>query len=158
MQLGLGTGAGGDAGPASAAADAATDGGAPQGSACETDPQWQVTLCGAIDLCPEVTVDPGVYPHCGFHMHDGAVFDLECLCGDALCPIGVPASCDDVKKLLDAQSELLVCQQVSEGRCVSLVQQGSSSGSGGGGSATTCDRQCESQCGGDPSCIQICGC
>jgi hypothetical protein len=85
----------------------------------------------------------------------GATLDLECVCGDSLCPIGVATNCNDAQKLLGAQSALLVCQQVNDGRCVTLSVD---AGNSGGATSTTCDHTCQSECGGDPSCMQICGC
>jgi hypothetical protein len=152
LQISTGTGSGqsGDAG--SASGSAASDAG-PTGAGCVEDPESQVILCAQIDTCPNVTVDPDVYPDCGFRLHDGTALDLECLCAGALCPIGVPTTCDDASRLLGAQSSLIVCQQVAEGRCVALAGGGSDAGS----SSSPCSA-CAAQCGGTPSCFQACGC
>jgi hypothetical protein len=113
------------------------------------------TLCAAIDTCPGVAVDRGAYPDCGFRMGAAGVLDLECFCSDQLCPVGVASSCQQAAALLDGQSELTVCQQVSEERCVPLGGGADAGGTGGGG---TCDPTCRDGCGGDPSCLQLCGC
>jgi hypothetical protein len=148
LRIGTGTGGGqpGDAGSPSGPGDSS-----PTGMGCVEDPQAQVVLCAQIDTCPNVTVDPEAYPDCGFRVHDGTMLDLECLCDGALCPIGIPSSCDDAKRLLDAQSSLLVCEQLSEGRCVAIA------GTDAGLSGSPCSA-CAAQCGGTPSCFQACGC
>jgi hypothetical protein len=80
------------------------------------------------------------------------MYDLECGCGDALCPIGAPSSCADAQQLLDqAQSSVDVCQQISEGICLPLGGQS-------GGTSSSCDPSCELGCQGDPGCITLCGC
>ena len=152
LQVSTGTGVG----PGSGGGAAATPGGGDAGTGgknCQQDPQAGVILCEQIDLCPDVSVDPAAFPNCGFELHAGAILDLECLCGDALCPIGVPPTCDQAKRLLGAQTEPLVCQQVSEGRCVQLV-----GGDAGQNTASDCLRKCQSDCAGVPSCVQLCGC
>jgi hypothetical protein len=150
--LQIGTGAGnGQSGDAGTAGGAGSPDAGPTGRDCVEDPQAQVVLCEQIDTCPNVTVDPAAYPDCGFRLHDGTMLDLECICDGALCPIGIPTTCDDAKRLLDAQSLLLVCQQLSEGRCVSIA------GSDAGSSSSPCSA-CAAQCGGTPSCFQACGC
>jgi hypothetical protein len=138
---------GGDAGSGSSGSKGATS-----GTNCTTDPQSQITLCEQIANCPGVEVDPGAYPGCGFRLNAASLYDLECACGDSLCPIGVPTSCADAQQLLDQeQSSILVCQQTSEGTCLPLPTSGS-------GTQSSCDKQCESECAGDPNCIQMCGC
>jgi hypothetical protein len=161
--LQLATGADGGAGTASgsssssdagAAGAAAAGGGkgATSGTDCTTDPASQITLCEQIANCPGVVVDPGAFPGCGFRLYAGSLYDLECGCGDSLCPLGVPTSCADAQRLLDQeQSSVLVCQQVGEGTCLPLATDA-------GAATSPCDRECESQCAGDPTCIQMCGC
>jgi hypothetical protein len=75
-----------------------------------------VSLCAAISTCPNVVVDPDQFPRCGFRIR-GTAIDLECACGTALCPMGVPTTCEQAARLLDSQNEFLVCAQVDEGRC-----------------------------------------
>lgn len=155
LQLGPGSGLGsgaasGDGGSKSAALANSTDAG-PSGTNCFEDPASQVILCERIDLCPGVRVDPGAFPNCGFRMRVGARLDLECLCGTALCPVGVPTRCDQVKPLLDVQSALIVCGQRAEGRCVDVATTD-------GGVVGTCDKACAAECVGSPACIQLCGC
>ena len=139
ISTGTGTGAGTTAGSTSPASTESGDGGT-GGSGCAEDPQTQIVLCEGIDLCPGVVVDPGVYPNCGFRLHGGSALDLECLCGDELCPVGVPTTCAQAQQLLDGQSSLLVCQQEGQGSCVSLVAPDA-------GSASPC-AACAAECGG----------
>jgi hypothetical protein len=128
-------------------------GGATSGSGCTTDPQSGITLCEQIANCPGVDVDQGTYPGCGFRMQSGSIYDLECGCGDMLCPIGTPTSCTTAQQLLDqSQSSVVVCEELDQGSCLPLVQDA------GAGSSSTCDKDCESQCAGEPGCIQLCGC
>jgi hypothetical protein len=161
IQTGLGTGTGG-AGQAAtdASADSAPDAAGatgPTGSACLEDPQTGIVLCQQISLCPGVVVDPGSYPNCGFRLNAASPLDLECLCEESLCPIGVPTSCASAEQLLAAQSALVVCLQENEGTCVSLVGAGAG-GSGSGGAAASACASCAQQCGGTPACFQACGC
>jgi hypothetical protein len=133
----------------------------PAGAGCGTDPQSQITLCEQTSLCPGVAVDQGAFPSCGFRIHPGTVIDLECLCGDVLCPIGIPDTCDQASQLLSSsQSSLTVCEQASDGRCVqvSASDAGSSAASSAPPAASSCDKVCESECAGEPDCIQLCGC
>ncbi|MGH7293894.1 MAG: hypothetical protein ACRELB_03120 [Polyangiaceae bacterium] len=157
---GSGSSSGGsDAGGACASASCSgssgsSGGGATSGTGCTTDPQSGITLCEQIANCPGVDVDQGAYPGCGFRMQSGSIYDLECACGDVLCPIGTPVSCATALQLLDQeQTSIVVCQQVDQGSCLPILP---AAGSGSGGS--TCDKDCESQCAGEPGCIQLCGC
>jgi hypothetical protein len=137
--------------PAPAAQIAAADGG-PMGAGCSEDQATQVVLCQSVVACPGVVVDPEAFPDCGFRVRAGAGLDLECLCSGALCPVGVPTTCDQAAALLAAQtSSLLVCAQHAEGRCVETTAPAATAPS-------SCDRACQSQCAGDPSCFQLCGC
>ena len=160
LQTGVGTGTGtGGAGQADtdAAADSAPDatGSAqPMGAGCVEDPQTGIVLCQQISLCPGVVVDPGLYPSCGFRLNGGSALDLECMCEDSLCPIGVATSCASAEQLLEAQSSLVVCLQENEGRCVSLAGGGGSAGNPEGSACASCAQQC----GGTPACFQACGC
>jgi hypothetical protein len=77
-----------------------SSGATPTGSDCTTDPQTQVTLCAGISLCAGVVVDPGALPNCGFQVHAGSVIDLECLCVDDPCPMGVQNTCAQAAQLL----------------------------------------------------------
>ncbi len=131
----------------------------PAGAGCGTDSQTQITLCEQTSLCPGVVVDPGALPSCGFRIHPGTVIDLECLCdGDQLCPIGIPDTCDQATQLLSSQTAVVVCEQVSEGRCVQVGASDAGSTPSPSAAASTCDKQCESECAGEPDCIQLCGC
>jgi hypothetical protein len=150
-----GTATGSSSGGSSSSSGSSSGGGATSGTNCTTDPQSGITLCEQIANCPGVDVDPGAFPGCGFRLHASSIYDLECGCGDSLCPIGTPISCATAQQLLDQQqSSIVVCQQLDEGSCLPLTVD-----AGGGSSSTgTCDKTCESECGGSPDCIQLCGC
>jgi hypothetical protein len=155
VQIGTDTGPTGS-GPGTASAPAPSsgaqgDGAAPTGTGCGLDPTGAVQLCRETSLCPGLMVDPGAYPDCGFRLAAGGAPDIECVCGDVLCPLGVPQSCDQAASLLAAQNSLLVCQQVAEGRCLPLTAP--DDGKTGG-----CDRTCASTCAGAPDCLVFCGC
>jgi hypothetical protein len=156
LEIGTGTDAGTDAGAATATT---TTGGVtatvtPSGTGCTEDMVTQVTLCEEISTCPGVDVDQGVFPGCGFRIQQGSpALDLECLCDTSLCPIGVPSTCAEATQLLSQQSSITVCEQIDENRCVALPTTGTT-----GGTSSTCDKNCESGCAGDPTCVQFCGC
>lgn len=143
----------GDAGAGDAAAagdaSAAAQADAATGADCTGDLGGGVRLCTYVSLCPSLGIDHGQFPNCGFRVR-GGVIDMECVCNGVLCPMGAPTTCAQAQQLLSSQSELGVCQQVADGRCTSL---GTSTGGKG-----TCDTECSGRCGGDPSCIQGCGC
>jgi hypothetical protein len=140
-----GSGGGDDAG-SSASPDAAT------GAGCTGNLGGNVSLCTYISVCPSIGVDHDQFPNCGFHIR-GDVIDLECVCnGTSLCPMGAPTSCTQAAQLLKSQTELIVCQQVADDRCTSLVSASADAGT------NPCNTECAGQCGGDPSCIQGCGC
>ena len=141
---------GSDAGAAAAAASEAGSDVTATGAYCGRDPESGATLCSAISLCPSLVIDSDAWPGCGFRVN-GAVIDMECACSGALCPIGVAPSCADAARLLGGQTQPQVCLQVGDGRCVTPAARGT-------GTTSSCDRDCAAQCGGDPSCVQICGC
>ena len=121
------------------------------GAGCTGDLGGGLKLCTYVSICPTLGVDHDVYQNCGFRLR-GDLLDLECVCSGVLCPIGVPATCEQAKQLLASQTEYAVCAQVNEGRCTAL---------GTGGGTTTppsCDHNCAAQCHGDTSCIASCGC
>ena len=152
LQVSTGTGTGpgaGGSGPAAAETGDSGNG----GTNCDQEPRSGAILCEQIDACPGVVVDPGLFPGCGFTLHGGGTLDLECVCGDALCPIGVPQTCAQATQLLTSQSVLLVCEQASEGRCIPLAGTDA-----GAGSSSDCLAQCRSDCAGVASCMQLCGC
>lgn len=161
--LQLSTGDGTDAGTApvyssssGAAPTGSSSGGtATSGTGCVTDPQSGITLCELISNCPGVDVDPGAFPGCGFRLYGTSLYDLECGCGDSLCPIGVPTSCTTAQQLLDQEgSSLIVCEQVSNGTCLPLAGDAGPSST----TSSSCDTACQSECAGDPDCSQLCGC
>jgi hypothetical protein len=134
---------------------ATSDGGTAQGVNCGADPNTGATLCLGLSLCPNLVVDQSTYPACGFRVRGNAL-DVECSCGGELCPLGAATSCDAVLKLLQQQSEGIVCAQVSAGTCESTGPGAGSSSSSSGSS--TCDKGCRDLCAGEPSCITGCGC
>jgi hypothetical protein len=151
LQIGTDTGDAGASGTTStgtvvAAGDAAI------GTACGVDPTGTVELCEEIALCPGLGVDPTVYANCGFRVGATSPIDLECVCSNSLCPIGVANSCADATQLLAAQNALTVCEQVDEGRCIALgpAEAGTSTG--------TCTSDCQNECDGVPDCLVACGC
>jgi hypothetical protein len=167
QQVSTGTGTT-DPGGGGAASTATSGTDTPAGAGCATDPATGVTLCEQTSLCPALSVDQGTFPSCGFRIHTGTVIDLECLCGDVLCPIGIADTCDQASQLLSSQtSSLTVCQQASDGRCVQVTGDGGASPTPTAAptsttspapSTSTCDKVCEAECAGEPNCIQLCGC
>jgi hypothetical protein len=151
MQIGTGTGTGSGTGRSTPLAHMTSGDGGPMGTHCFQVPGTQTVLCELLDSCPSVQVDQGAFPDCGFRMNSETRLDLECVCGSALCPVGVPTSCDQARQLLAAQNALIVCEQLAEGRCVEIAPPDA----GRGGS---CDRACAGTCAGAPGCIQLCGC
>jgi hypothetical protein len=151
--LQIGTNGANDAGAAAggAAGRAANDAGdaAPTGTGCIVEPASGVTLCTRVSACPEVAIDHDVYPNCGLRV-PATSLEVDCICGDFLCPLGVSLTCEHLRDLLDSQSEILACAQASEGRCAETTPPKPPSG--------TCDRTCLATCAGDPGCIRLCGC
>jgi len=139
-----GADAGGSAGTGSSGAATAT------GTNCGVDPSSGIALCLGISTCPSVRVDPDQFPDCGYRIA-GRSIDLECLCGDSLCPMGNAASCLDAQALLSEQSAQAVCAGIAEGRCHDVAQTASRS-------SAACDKDCRAQCSGVPGCITLCGC
>jgi len=125
------------------------------GASCGVDPDTGATLCLGNSLCPDITINSQVFPACGFRI-DGAVIDIECSCGYSLCPLGA-TTCATAQTLLASDNEGIVCAQLSAGTCAAgtptTTTSASSSSSGG-----TCDTTCRDECGGDPTCIEACGC
>lgn len=103
---------------ATPAADSTTDS-AVLGGLCGVDPDTGVTLCLAISTCPDVVIDPDLFPGCGFRIHPTSVdvIDMECACYGQICPIGVATTCAQAATLMQDQSQYTVCMQVDEGRC-----------------------------------------
>jgi len=149
--LQIGTGDSADAAPPPGVSSTRDAGNVtPPGFDCVVDPVSGVSLCTQIALCPGVAIDHDAFPNCGFRASSGSP-EVDCVCGDFLCPVGTAIRCDQVVRLLAGQSEGLVCTQVSEGRCA--PRSPSSSRDGG-----SCDRSCLSICAGDPGCTILCGC
>jgi hypothetical protein len=153
MQVTTDTGSGTSGSSAGSGGSGSDDGGS-GGTNCTLDPASQVVLCAGIGACPAVTVDPAVFPGCGFRASGSSTpLDLECLCGDSLCPMGVPTTCTQAAQLLQTQNVLGVCEQVAEGRCVAVVAPDA-----GAAVPSSCDRTCQAECGAAADCVQICGC
>lgn len=158
-------------GASSTASDGGTaDGGGDAsvvGAGCGVEGESGAQLCRATALCPNVVVDGETLPHCGFRIR-GAIVDLVCACGQALCSMGVYTTCAQAARLLTTQTEQQVCIQVNENRCTPVPTSassgsggGSSGGGGGSGSGNNkpgCDKACVAECGGGSACASVCGC
>jgi hypothetical protein len=147
-------------GGGNATADPTSDGGLEggltlQGAGCGTDGITGVTLCLAVNICPNDIIDSDLWPGCGFRLTP-AGFDMQCICDDEVCPIGTPLTCDQIAPLLDAQSQIAVCASAAEGRCVKGTAAASSSS--GTAATGTCDKACAQQCYGENGCLEQCGC
>ena len=154
LQIGTPQGAdGGAAGSATANGVGGTSGVQASGTNCGVDPASGISLCLGISTCPTVLVDPDQFPDCGYRI-SGSSIDLECLCGDSLCPMGAAASCLDAKSLLSEQSAQGVCADVADGRCQVVKQTPTNTST----SSSSCDKDCRSECSGEPGCITLCGC
>jgi len=139
-----------DAGRTGASGAGSSGGAAATGTNCGVDPSSGIALCLGISSCPSVRVDPDQFPDCGYRIA-GSSIDLECLCGDSLCPMGSAASCLDAKALLSEQSAQGVCAGVADGRCQRVKQTSNTSSS-------SCNKECRAQCSGVPGCLTLCGC
>jgi len=144
------SGSAGNAGVSGGSGAGATAGASATGTNCGVDPSSGIALCLGISSCPAARVDPDQFPDCGYRI-SGRAIDLECMCGDSLCPMGTAASCLDAKALLSEQSAQAVCAGLAEGHC-QVVKQTSNP------SSSTCDKDCRAQCSGVPGCISLCGC
>jgi hypothetical protein len=150
LQLDLGDPA--DSG-AAATPSSTSDAGSPaaiNGTVCATDSVSKITLCTSIDPCAGLAVDHDAYPDCGFRV-PSLTIDLECVCGDSVCPMGTTLTCAQAQALLADGSEIAVCTQELEGRCAPR-------GSTGTNVSPTCDRNCAAECGADLNCLGLCGC
>jgi hypothetical protein len=117
---------------------------------CVTDTTSRVTLCTSISSCDGLAVDHDAFPNCGFRV-GGSTIDLQCLCADALCPMGTSLSCAQARQLLADSTETLVCAQQNDGRCAarSVTEPVPTS---------SCDRSCAEECVNSPACLELCGC
>jgi hypothetical protein len=152
--LQVGTSADSDAGAGAAGSPGVTSGDAAAsvpsgGSGCATDSVSGAMLCTGFDQCPGLTVDHDVFPDCGFRVPSTSI-DLECVCGDFLCPVGAVLSCAQAKTLLGEQSEMSTCVQQNDGRCAPR--------SAPKPETTGCDKNCADACAGDINCRKLCGC
>lgn len=141
---------------------AGSDAGSILGAGCGVEPKSGAQLCAATSQCPNVVVDTQAMPNCGFRVR-GAVVDLVCACGTAVCPMGVFATCAEAKQLLSTQTEQGVCVQLAEERCfesaptTGTTSSASSTSSSSGGNPA-CDQQCMKDCGGGAACASVCNC
>jgi hypothetical protein len=122
---------------------------APVDDGCVVDSVSSVTLCTRISLCPGLAIDHDLYPDCGFRQPSASI-DIQCICGDFICPLGVALSCAGARELMAQQSEIFACTQASEGRCALRRPANPTAGS--------CDKACAASCSGDPGCFRLCGC
>ena len=134
--------------PRPPAGDSGVD--ATTGGDCIIQTAGGVMLCETISRCPRVVVNQTSFNDCGFLIQGGAI-DLECECSGYLCAASPTTTCAAVSQLLAQETASQVCSQLSSGGC---QFEGLSGGSGKGG----CDTACSSQCVGDPTCVQGCGC
>lgn len=160
-----GSGSGGSTSAATTGASGTT-----MGLDCGQDPATGAVLCLGISSCPNVIVDTEALPGCGFRI-DGSALDLECSCSDSLCPLGPAVTCADAQALIMNSNEGTVCAQLAGGTCQSVTTTTVATTTATATSATTatatsaastgsstCDQTCYMDCGGDPTCIQFCGC
>jgi hypothetical protein len=129
------------------------------GGGCGREQSTGIELCVATSKCPNVVVDTQAMPSCGFRVR-GAVVDLVCACGTAICPMGTFATCAEATALLTNQTAQGVCVQLAEGRCLesTATSSSSSSSSSSTGGNPACDRQCMKDCGGGEACASVCNC
>jgi hypothetical protein len=117
---------------------------------CGTDSSSSVVLCKGVSACSGLRLDSEIYPDCGFRVPSSSI-DLECVCGEALCPIGTALDCTQAANLLASQSEYLVCLQQIEGRCAALAPTKPAKSS-------SCNQTCLAECAGNAGCAALCGC
>jgi hypothetical protein len=137
------TGSGSDAGSA-----------AVQGASCARVTS-SISLCEFISACPTLSLNPQVFPQCGFRIH-GSAIDPECLCQNQyLCPIGAPTTCAEAAQAAGGDTTYdSVCAQALTGHCQDLT---AGTGSSSGGTSAAC-KQCIANCDNVPSCIDACAC
>ncbi len=142
---------GGDGSGTESGAQTGADGApAVTGVDCIVEETSGETICSGMSSCPGLLVDHDNFPTCGFRPAAG-VLDLECICANSVCPIGVATTCEAAQKLLaGGQTQLSVCNQEYEGRCT--PKKGSSTGP-----KKICDEDCLIRCV-DDGCPKRCGC
>jgi hypothetical protein len=149
IQISTGSPDGGTSGTQSSGTTVAAKDGASSNTGADcVDFGSGVVLCTSISLCPSIAVDHDLYPNCGFRIPGNSI-DLECVCDNALCPVGSALSCTQARNLLDSQAEVIVCAQAAEGRCAALSVRNS---------VSSCNQSCAADCVGDPACLKLCGC
>ena len=158
----VGTGGGtdpGGGGGGGGAGEGGVDGGvsgtdASAGTNCTVQTSGGSMLCEGLGRCPAVMVDQNVFTQCGFALTGSAAI-FECECSGYLCSGGMAATCTEAAAVLQGQTSVSICNQLSSGGCTfeALGTTGS-----GAGTSSTCNTSCESSCVGDPACIQSCGC
>jgi hypothetical protein len=126
------------------------------GGGCGVEPKTGAQLCTATSMCPNVVIDTQLMPNCGFRIR-GAVVDIACACGTAICSMGAVTTCSEATQLLTNETEQGVCLRAVEGRCLESKASSSSSSSPSRGNPA-CDRQCMTDCGGGAACASVCNC
>ena len=125
------------------------------GVGCGTDPETGVRLCLGTTECEDVMLDLDDFPGCGFRTTKGS-YDLECVCnGQALCPVGIASSCDEIAGLFAHRSLTEICNQVGDGDCAEVGKPAAPSAPR---TSPTCDKVCAADCAGAPHCLKSCGC
>ncbi len=125
------------------------------GLGCFLETTTQTVLCSGIKACPEIWLDPELFPTCGFRPALG-VLDVECACSGLLCSAAVATKCEDVVNMLATQNQWNTCLQAAEGRCVD-TGTGYVEGSSSPTKTKVCDEDCRIRCV-DDSCLRRCGC
>lgn len=148
-------GANGTDGGALALGDAAGGDAGVTGAGCGAEATTGTQLCTAVSTCPSVVVDTQATPGCGFRIR-GAVVDLVCACGEAICPMGAFTTCAEAARLLTEQTPSSVCTQLAEGRCTEVTAATPTPPASDVSPA--CDRQCVRDCGGGAACAAVCNC
>jgi hypothetical protein len=139
-----------DAGAAPASSADAGTAAAVQGASC-TAVTSSISLCQFISSCPNLALNPQVFPQCGFRIH-GTAIDPECLCGNYLCPIGSPTTCTEAATMASGDTTYdSVCEQSVTGHCLALTA------SGGSTTSAAC-QSCITNCDNVPACVDACGC
>jgi len=147
----------GDDGTSQSSTSAAS---ADTGVSCGTDPQSGVNLCLGTTECPDTKLNLDDFPDCGFRTTKGS-YDLECVCnGNALCPVGVASSCDELPGLFAKKSLADICNQAADGMCTDVEKAQPAAGAAPATPtrSPTCDDGCAMDCAGSPPCLQACGC
>ena len=145
---------GADAGAAATSASSDAGGTATVKGATCTQITSSISLCEFISACPTLSLNPQVFPQCGFRIH-GSAIDPECLCQNQyLCPVGTPTTCTEAAQAAGGDTTYdSVCAQALTGHCQDLT-----AGTGTGGATSAACKTCIANCDNVPSCIDACAC